>query len=386
MTTTFKVSGFSSPTTEKEVREFFSNTAEVQKVTEIKTGVEFSVICPNSAASALAALHGHSFRGDTLIVEKAGKTKPEEDSAKKSVGSISLVQSLINQLTPSEKQELLSSFLNDSKTEMSQLSNDQSDGVKYVRLEQPYLPVFSGEDKGDSNYALWRHEVKCLVDDPSVSNSSTWQCIRKSLKGMAAGELLTLGESPTISRLLSKFDALFGNTLSLEQLLQDFYLSKQESSQSLSSWGYKLELMMAKIKELGKFDSNTCSEMLKSKFWIGLHDENIKSALRHKFDQGQTFEQLLKYARSVQSDSAERCNRPLKGQNQQQTLNQLDQILTSLKTLECRVVAIEKNAKGEQSDTQKSIKCHYCGEPGHIRPKCLKLREDKLKQKKQDKH
>ena len=289
-------------------------------------------------------------------------------------------------MTSSEQQQLLSGLVKGSKVDLPDIGSDHGESVKFVRLEQPHLPVFSGEDKGDSNYTLWRHDVKCLIDDGSIPNSAKWQAIRKSLKGMAAGELVTLGEYPTTARLLEKFDALFGNTQSLEQVLQDLYLSKQEGTESISSWGYRLEVMIAKVQGFGKFSQNTCMEMLKSKFWVGLANEQVKSALRHKFDQGQSFEQLLKYARSVHLESADKYSKTTSVQQHQQTIDKLSSIINSLKGLDSRIAKLEKHDKASHdapsSEMPKpSIICHHCGEPGHIRPDCPLAPKGKKKQK-----
>lgn len=233
-----------------------------------------------------------------------------------------------------------------------QSTSSTSAQTSYIKVEVPSLPVFSGEGKGHASYNLWKYELKCLMENPEVSRTSIWQAVRKSAKGLASEVLMCLGEKPSLTLLLEKFDSHFGNTRSLEQLLQEFYLAQQDADQSCTAWGCKLEELMLEIRDKGTFSIETTSDMLRSKFWTGLKSERTKAALRHRFDAGDTFEDLLKKARitetEVQNPQAVR-----KVQTQQQNVSEtdkkLDDILRRLSALDGRIQKIENKPTEDRS-------------------------------------
>lgn len=382
-TTVVIVKGFSEAPKVAELLEYFGKVGTVDQVSFVGSG-DGTYITFTSKEDAQKALsrHGASYRGDTLSVE--------------------LVKPVSKGLSDA-------SALGGAKA-LSGASNAAGnaagvDKIKYVRVDLPFLPNFSGDRKGDSyiNYNLWKHELNTMINDPSLSVSVIWQAIHRSVKGVAAEVLMNMGHGPhvTFHTALDKFEVLFGNTQSLEQLLQSFYLSKQQPEEAITTWGCRLEDMMVCIQREGMFIDATAKEMLKGKFFSGLHSDHVKSCIRHRLDAGDQYEELLKKARAFE---IEESNKTSKGSttkvHQQQTssVDKLDQILQQLRALDGRVQKIENQSKPTKNQNQKfssftsnssgqasqakqqtqkrgPIICHNCGELGHIRPRCPELQD-----------
>jgi hypothetical protein len=266
--------------------------------------------------------------------------------------------------------------------------------VSYVRVEPPFLPTFSGEGKAHTSYNLWKFELKCLMDNPDVSQASIKQAVRKSVKGLAADVLMCLGETASLHALIQKFDSHFGNTKTQEQLLQQFFRAEQGEDQSCTAWGCELEELMYIIRDKNVFSLETTNDMLRSKFWTGLRSERVKEALRHHVHNGETFESLLRQARIVDSEvSSSEASRPQKTKPQQHQQQvgadgKLDEILRQLRSLDGRVQKIEKlhasdkpttsrnESQAKQPPKKKSkfygIKgiCWHCGDKEHRMWEC----------------
>ena len=89
----------------------------------------------------------------------------------------------------------------------------------------PKLPPFSGGDnKGEASFSQWKYELKCLMRDPLYQESTVLQSVRRSLKGTAAGVLLHLGEKASLAGVLEKFEIVFGDVLSTEQILENIFI------------------------------------------------------------------------------------------------------------------------------------------------------------------
>lgn len=295
-----------------------------------------------------------------------GKTKSSEQEKSSSSEADLQMAGMFDAMPLAQKLEMLKLFQDkDSQAKQNAHKESLAAGasgsmaapVGYVRVEVPSLPRFAGEGKGHASYSLWRFELKCLIDNPEVSRTSIWQAVRKSLTGLASELMICLGGSPTLEALLQKFDSHFANSKTLEQLLQEFYIAQQQQDQSCTAWGCHLEELMVNIQEKGTFSTETAKIMLRSKFFTGLRSEKLKAALRHRLDTDDTFEDLLKKARMLDSE-IEQPQVSKKVQSQQHVTSSLegkiDEMLHQLRTLDGRVQKIENqnaSAKPAKPDT-----------------------------------
>ena len=353
------ISGLTQKVTNQEFFEFVGHKAgSVKSVTDFKDGISFLVTFESTdvAAAAFEKLDGQSFRGDSLIVSK---TMSEESEHK--LDKTSMDQKLLDIFSMLDQEKKLNMLqLLSHSTNAATVGDSNSNKTSYVRLDTTRLPFFSG-DKGETKYNQWRLEIECLMRDETTSEAQIWQAVRRSVKGSAAEVVTNMGPNSTITQLLDKFDARFGNAQSLEQMLQDFYTSGQQSSESVVDWGCRLEDSMATISKRGKFSSPVTRDMLRGKFWSGLRSEYIRTALRHRFDAGEHLEQLIKIARVVEREQFERekvaTTKEVKPKSCQQNVvedlvtKKLDEILKQMRALDGRVQKIERQHKVANSSS-----------------------------------
>jgi hypothetical protein len=320
-----------------------------------------------SPVKANPSLEEKSDSTDGTSQEVSGKTPPHASL------SDSQMNSMFDSLSLDQKLAMLKLY-QESEEKKSMQTKVSTAPVNYVRVEVPSLPIFSGEGKGHASYTLWRYELKCLIDNPELSQTSIWQAVRKSVKGLASEVLMHLGGKSSLQELVNKYDVHFGNTLSLEQLLQDFGKTEQTVDQSITSWGCQLEDLIQEIKTKSTFLPDTLADMLRSKFWSGLRSQHLKEALRPSFDQKFSYEDLVKKARTIETETEKlplACTNK-KVQSSQQAVtdsNKLDEILRQLRALDGRVQKIE-NQKSRPELNSKSER-HVLKKPSHekrVRP------------------
>lgn len=269
-----------------------------------------------------------------------------------------------------------------------------SSNPTYVASVQfPRVVFFSGDSsKSDhGSYLQWRNEVICLLSEGHPP-SHILHGIRRSLKGTAAGVLLNLGPNVTVNEIVNKFDVIFGNALSSERLLEEFYSARQKSDEDVAVWGCRLETMLNQAKEKGLIAENL-DDMKRSKFWSGLHSRDMSNALRHRYDSGESFTSLLVAARSVEHEWCmhkeetkkvpETKVKPesahVRSQQAEPQNEKLDQIMKNLQQLSSRLRSLEE--KGAAAVPQRSNfnrkdppECYYCRKRGHMIRDCYALK------------
>ena len=139
--------------------------------------------------------------------------------------------------------------------------------------------------------------MNCGKSSPSILLG-----IRRSVRGTAAEVLRYLGEQVIVQDVLDKFDVTFGNVLSTEQLLGSFYSVTQKPSESVTSWGCRLEEILSQLQERGAIQPSARRNMLWTKFWMGLTEEKLKNASRHRFDSGESYDQLFRSLRTLEQE------------------------------------------------------------------------------------
>ncbi len=125
---------------------------------------------------------------------------------------------------------------------------------------------FSGTEpvpKNECSFELWTLEVESLISiypDYLVSHA-----IRHSLRGEARRVLLPLGPQATTQDIMDKMESVFGNVVSGESVLQQFYSSRQDDRESVTSWGLRLEETLQKAIRKGQIKPTQRNEMLRTK-------------------------------------------------------------------------------------------------------------------------
>ena len=234
---------------------------------------------------------------------------------------------------------------------------------------------FSGENqKGDVDYEIWKAEVKSLRDANNPLTSILY-AIRKSVRGRAAMVLLRLGGDVTLEQVLHRFDVVFGNVLPSRTLLEQYYTARQGTSESIAAWACRLEDLLGQARQTTTgITYSESQEMLTSKFWGGLIEPEVKSALRHKLDTA-SFEDLLVSARMAEQEmNLTRQQSAAAGKaanvNQMNTqTSSLDRILEELQKLNKRVVHLEEDKGGRNRNPRKQG-CWKCGQENHLKKDC----------------
>lgn len=232
-----------------------------------------------------------------------------------------------------------------------------------THIEPPRLPFFSGDGK-DCFYLQWKFEVSCLASSGTYPAAVLLQAIRRSVRGKAGEVLVNLGADATVSQIISKFDARFGEVLSVEQLLAKFYESAQDPQETVSEWACRLEDVMHKARFSGKLTNEMADHMLRTKFWSGMKSEYLKSALRSRVEGGEDFDSLLRYARTIEQEvsadskdsvgskkgkSAQLSVQQASFSGDDQVLSKLEEILKQMRTLDGRVQKLERQKEGTLS-------------------------------------
>lgn len=254
-------------------------------------------------------------------------------------------------------------------------------------FQTPRLPTFSGDIRSEVAYRQWRAEVKGLEADKGIASQSLLQLVRRSVKGMAAQCLLQLGEGCDVTDVITHFDVIFGDVLTSEQVMAKFYVSAQDTKETAAAWGCRLREILSCCPEVEYRFGPQAEAMMRQKFWSGLRSEKVKTATRHLYDRGDSFNNLLVAARRVEQE--EGLGQPKANAHQLtgtplEQADKLDRILDKLKELETKVSRLEKaNARERakehdkvQVEDQRGAKpmikgvCYNCGKPGHIAKYC----------------
>lgn len=128
------------------------------------------------------------------------------------------------------------------------------------------------------------------------------QAVRNSLKGLARGMLVSVGDKASLENVMKTLDEFVGNVASGETLMQSFYNDSQKEGEFIVVYASKLEDTLSKAITLGHIETVARDGMLRSKFWTGLFSQQLKQSSRHLFDLIKNFESLLGEIREIQEE------------------------------------------------------------------------------------
>ena len=385
------IKGFEHPAIGTELASLFNELDLNVENVEMLDGGLSALVTFESKETALEAIkqqHGQTYKGDKLDItlSQGAKAKfPGEEGGKQETGMASLLKQICN-LSAEERQQL-AQILAASVPSEDENQKQQKDtagteapkaapkiqqldtlgtgaheataqNVHWFSKDNIRLSTFSGEKaQGQVSYQQWRYELACMKADHSLTPNAILQAVRRSLKGIAADALLHLGALATVSQVITKFDAMFGNILTVDQLLKDFYQAQQTAIESVAAWGCRIEDLIMQIRQKDAFDIKVTQEMLRTQFWTGLHNATIKAATRHKFDGRIPFEELLVAVRTVEHESLG-TTKTTEKRVQQQTVNttleeKMDEMLRRMSSLDGRLQKVERqNTRGPSDDHQ----------------------------------
>ncbi|VDI59072.1 Hypothetical predicted protein [Mytilus galloprovincialis] len=124
----------------------------------------------------------------------------------------------------------------------------------------PKITWFSGTEPkaGDTTYELWRHEVQCLLKQ-NYEQDAILNAVRRSLRGEAGLVAMRLELNATVKVIIQKLDSIYGSVDKKEELLAEFYGSRQRPTESVTAWSCRLEGIIGKAVDRGLIESDHSS-------------------------------------------------------------------------------------------------------------------------------
>ena len=431
------VSDLNPPIASQDIVKYFSRAGDVdQVIVPDVSGSQVLVVFQNAEAIVEALKYsGKSFRDATIVISQPTNeqmllcepkskdieaTSPKISDIRKSLQGMSDsdIKAMMEELTSIATKRLSTLSTNDERSHSPDRMNDSRENIQlnpsrhspprilaspsmfFPPMQYPRIVLFSG-DAGKSDHASyhqWRNEVRCLLTEGHPP-THLLQAIRRSLKGTAAEVLLNLGENATPQNILDKFDVIFGTALSSEALIEDFYTARQKGSEPVVVWGCRLESLLTQARDKGIISGNT-EEMLRTKFWSGIHNIGVKNAIRHRFDAGESFQQLLIAARAVEYEAlqnvAVQSSTPVSSTKSsgkvnvqssstpddtkfEKLLKKMEEMTERLKKLETKQTDVNRGASSRSRSSANrptsGIECFYCRQKGHFIRDCVKLQK-----------
>ncbi|PIK41665.1 hypothetical protein BSL78_21470 [Apostichopus japonicus] len=220
-----------------------------------------------------------------------------------------------------------------------------------------------GESKprpGEVSFETWKYEVLGVSKEGLYSPSLITPIVRRS-RGQPGEVVRFLGPDSTIAEIISKLEQLYGTVESGAVLLQQVYLSRQESNESASDFGRRLQLLILRACDRGGITKEAQDSTLRITYWQGLNDEHLKNVTRHKVEQAQDFGEVMCIIRGAEQE-----------------------IMESKKFHESRFKQAPKRIQSQsvQENTEKQPKCSEPNDSSNVMNRLMK-RLDKLEQREQ---
>ena len=239
-----------------------------------------------------------------------------------------------------------------------------------VVQEKPSMPSFSGSGK-DCSFGRWKHEAECLDADEKYSDSTVLEAVRKSLKTPAADVMPHLGVGATLQQLIDKIASIYGSVLSGEALLEKFYCDQQAEGETCAKWSMRLEDSIYQAAQKGALAMDSVRKSLKQKFWSGLRDQNIKNALRHRY-QDLDFEHVLAEARAIEEENSPIQKEKAKShQVSGSEDSKFDLLLKKMDKMETEIKELKEDKK-KTAEVKRKVQCGKCNLEGHLTWGCRK--------------
>lgn len=253
---------------------------------------------------------------------------------------------------------------------------------------QPWakLSQFSGDSSrvNETSYRQWRTEVRGLQAE-GYGEGHVIGCMRRVLRGTASDLLLHLGEQVTVAQVLNKFDRVFGDVLPTEKVLEQFYTAQQGESEQVAVWACRLEDILSRVTASSgsAISPSNSADMLRTKFWSGLSSPNVRNALRHRYDNGVAYDDLLVAARvqelemsgfkpiekvKVKSNQVSSASDVLADKVTMLT-EQLTKVMQRLDGMDGKSTGSDGKSRERKPFTGN---CFKCNEPGHKYYQCKK--------------
>ena len=173
-----------------------------------------------------------------------------------------------------------------------------------LRQDTPKLHEFSGKpEDGKASWRRWELQTKGLLG--SYSDRAIKEAMNKALQGDAAIVADSMDDDCTWQELLAALKAKFTVVSSLDVMMANLYGIKQGNN-SVSQFAINIEKVLGSIRvsHPTTFSTRESQRQLRTRFFHGLNDR-LRNSLRHKYETDCSYEELLQYARMVESEKSE---------------------------------------------------------------------------------
>ena len=173
-----------------------------------------------------------------------------------------------------------------------------------LRQDTPKLHEFSGKpEDGKASWRRWELQIKGLVG--SYSDRAIKEAMNKALQGDVAIVADSMDDDCTWQELLAALKAKFTVVSSLDVMMGNVYGIKQGNN-SVSQFAINIEKVLGSIRVIHPttFSTRESQRHLRNRFFHGLNDR-LRNSLRHKYETDCSYEELLQYARMVESEKSE---------------------------------------------------------------------------------
>ena len=143
-------------------------------------------------------------------------------------------------------------------------------------------------------------------------------------------------------------------------MIQSFYSDFQKETESIVSFGSRIEQTLSRAVRYGHRDLVAKDAMLRSKFWTGLKSQALKNSTHHLYDSIKDFQTLLKEITKVDQEESSFKNTKQQAAQQQHsgqvtTDNTNSELLKQMKELMgCMSKMEEKLEQKNRSDSAQS--------------------------------
>ena len=173
-----------------------------------------------------------------------------------------------------------------------------------LRHDTPKLHEFTGKpEDGKASWRRWELQIKGLQG--TYSDRAIKEAMNKALQGDAAIVADSLADDCTWIELLNALRAKFTEVSSLDVMMGSLYSIKQ-GTLTVSQYAIKLEKVLGSIRvsHPNALTSKEYQHHLRNRFFHGL-SEKLRNNLRHKYETECNYDQLLQYARMIESEKTD---------------------------------------------------------------------------------
>ena len=173
-----------------------------------------------------------------------------------------------------------------------------------LRHDTPKLHEFTGKpEDGKASWRRWELQIKGLQG--TYSDRAIKEAMNKALQGDAAIVADSLADDCTWIELLNALRAKFTEVSSLDVMMGSLYSIKQ-GTLTVSQYAIKLEKVLGSIRvsHPNALTSKEYQHHLRNRFFHGLSDK-LRNNLRHKYETDCNYDQLLQYARMIESEKTD---------------------------------------------------------------------------------